>query len=294
MEERLHRVRMVTSANDRFKARWGSHVAWSTFIAVLLHGALFAFWPAWEVEPTLLGSPQQVTYLMQPGWSLPLDAAPGAGDEPGVGILVIAEEDESETGRPSGGGDGEIEAEAVAEMLRNRLLVGGPTFPTVVDLEPAPEESAAEEDETGEDGEPGRTIDSEPVTTDFADLLELSPLDLERLSMVQPEIVLGAFSEWPLVRNPTEVIRFMTGAYESGRVDPTVTGTVSVTVWIDERGSVGYAEIAESSGRPDMDELALTLFNEVVTFRPARRGGIAVPISVTFWVNLPWLRGLLP
>jgi TonB family protein len=62
----------------------------------------------------------------------------------------------------------------------------------------------------------------------------------------------------------------------------------SVAIWIDERGSVEWAEINQSSGRTDLDELALQLFSEVVAFHPARDQGVRVPISAIFWVNFPW------
>ena len=91
-----------------------------------------------------------------------------------------------------------------------------------------------------------------------------------------------------MLQNPTEVEAFMARTYRLGRLDPEVAGRVSVTLWIDRRGSVEWAEITESSGRPDLDELALALFNEVVAFRPARDNGVSVSRSVVFAVNFPW------
>jgi TonB family protein len=51
---------------------------------------------------------------------------------------------------------------------------------------------------------------------------------------------------------------------------------------------VAWAEISKSSGREDLDELALALFNEVADFRPAREEGVSVSRSVTFALNFPW------
>ena len=80
----------------------------------------------------------------------------------------------------------------------------------------------------------------------------------------------------------------MAGSDRRGWVAPEGTGRVGVTLWIDKRGSVEWAESAESSGRPDLDELALAPFNEVVAFRPARDNGVSVSRSVVFSINFPW------
>ena len=102
-----------------------------------------------------------------------------------------------------------------------------------------------------------------------------------QLALLAPEV-------WVLVRNPTEVEAFLRRSYRRGTLDPSATGSVSVTLWIDERGSVEFAEISKSSGRPTLDEFALALFNEVVVFRPAREYGVSVSRSVTFSVDFPW------
>ncbi|HWV56823.1 MAG TPA: energy transducer TonB [Longimicrobiales bacterium] len=284
------------SANDRFKARWNTYVSRATVAAVAIHAALLAFGPSWKVNPLPIGTPADVIYLARAGWNLPSEPDIGAGPLNPVANYVPSENEDVDDGQLAIGavGGGEGDATDVTEMLRQRLL-GGPPLPTVTEPlpEPEPEDALEASMFDGEDGQP-TTIDNEPTTTDFENLLEFSPLDLDRLSALQPEIALGGYSAWPLVRNPSEVMRFMTSTYAQRRVAPGATGTVSVTVWIDEHGSVGWAEISESSGREDMDELALMLFNEIVAFRPAQRGGVNVPISVTFWVSLPWLRGLLP
>jgi len=95
-------------------------------------------------------------------------------------------------------------------------------------------------------------------------------------------------SAWVLIRNQTEVEAFLRRSSLSGRIDPAASGSVSVTLWIDRRGSVEWAEISQSSGRNDLDEFTLALFNEVAAFRAARERGVYVSRSVTFSVNYPW------
>jgi TonB family protein len=63
---------------------------------------------------------------------------------------------------------------------------------------------------------------------------------------------------------------------------------VSVAIWVNAAGNVEWAEIVSSSGRPEWDALALELFDDVVTFRPARLEGIPMPMSAIFTVDFPW------
>jgi TonB family protein len=84
---------------------------------------------------------------------------------------------------------------------------------------------------------------------------------------------------------------YLRRTYREGRLDPTVRGTVSITLWIDQQGAVEWAEVSQSSGRTDLDEVALALFNEVADFRAARDRGQTVSRSVTFStfsLNFPW------
>ena len=111
-------------------------------------------------------------------------------------------------------------------------------------------------------------------------------MDLSRLSGVRPEIVLPGTSAWILIRNPLEVDRFMSGT--TSRRSFGAEGLVDVAVWIDEWGSVEWAQISRSSGLQEMDEIALALFNEVASFRPARDRGVRVSQSVIFSVPFPW------
>ena len=127
------------------------------------------------------------------------------------------------------------------------------------------------------------TVIEDLTTLDEVLLLETSRLDLSRLSAVRPQVVLPGTSAWILIRNPAEVNRFMAGVFDSE-----AEGLVDVAVWIDEWGSVEWAEISKSSGLQEMDEIALALFNEVASFRPARDRGVRVSTSVIFSVPFPW------
>jgi TonB family protein len=92
----------------------------------------------------------------------------------------------------------------------------------------------------------------------------------------------------PMIRNPNVLTRFLRSAYNPIR--PAVEGFVSVAMWIDERGYVGWIQIRDSSGHVELDEIALTAFNEVVTFTPARNEGnpVAVTMVISVPFNAPW------
>jgi TonB family protein len=150
------------------------------------------------------------------------------------------------------------------------------------DEEPAPEGS--EQDSLSVGG-----IDSQDLLAELAygDSLDLA-LDLDRLTEIRPELAVLIPSMWILLRNPTEVEMFLRRSYGRWALDRSQPGSVTVTVWIDTRGSVEWAEVSRSSGRNELDEAALALFNEVVTFRPARHEGVSVSGSATFALLFPW------
>ncbi len=80
----------------------------------------------------------------------------------------------------------------------------------------------------------------------------------------------------------------MRESFTRQELSPGVSGSVSVVLFIDEKGSVEWAEISQSSGISGVDDIFLTLFNEVVAFRPARNQGVLVPRSAIFSVRFPW------
>ena len=133
-----------------------------------------------------------------------------------------------------------------------------------------------------------REIRTDVTTIELADLPASDSLDLGRLTGLRPELAFMTASAWVLIRNQEEVEAFLRRTYREGTLDPAVTGTVSVTLWIDQSGTVEWAEVSQSSGRVDLDEVALALFNEVADFRAARERGSTISRSVTFSLNFPW------
>lgn len=172
--------------------------------------------------------------------------------------------------------------EAFRERLTGRLAPA----PSVVEI--AEEEGPAGEDSS--DADDGRDIGVERslTTADFPELPGSDPLDLDRLSAVRPELVMAVPSAWVLLRNPAEIEQFIMRRYVTGELSRSANGSVSVALWIDESGSVEWAEISESSGHQDIDQVALALFSEVAAFRPARDQGVPTARSVIFSVRFPW------
>lgn len=269
------------SANDRFKAQRGARVGWSMMLAVGAHVALFNLWPTWagpERPDDVVADPSMEWIFLR---QIP-DAAFGAGPAP---VRVAGE------GADSAGSDPDVDAvsgdgrelSALAGALNDRLLRSGGLAPTIARSEPEPpvdEPPVTDRDST--------MIGGDATATEIPEGLGNGRLDLDRLSDLRPELALGSISSWVLIRNPNEVERFMRRASRRPVMRTHGEASVSVTLWIDERGSVEWTEISESSGRPELDELALALFTDVVAFRPARDEGIRVPKSVIFTVNFPW------
>ncbi len=291
-EGRLPQDPQRGNANEAWKAKWGDHLAWSTTVAVVVHAAVIVFWPAWEGEGW--ADPEEDLFgttwisLFAPPTTAPAGGS-GAGTPP---IALIAEPDSlPEMAIELGVVESELALVALAggrEGLRERLAGRGGPFPSIVEREPASAPPSIGDDLTGasaeqEEEEVTVTVIENPAVVDEQILLETSPLDLSRLAGVRPEIVLPGTSAWILIRNPAEVNRFMNGVFSSE-----AEGLVDVAVWIDAWGSVEWAEISRSSGLEEMDEIALALFNEVATFRPARDRGVRVSMSAIFSVPFPW------
>jgi TonB family protein len=266
----------VPSANDRFKARWNRRVAGSTGLGAALHVALFLLAGWTVIRPDLAPSlfPGRGLHLISTEASEPEGAGTPAEPEPlaeaappeGVG-------DEAE---PTGGANaGGAALDARLERLRDRTALA----PRIVEREPVREGLARAE--TGQ-AEADREIGGEARAPDLTILPAADSLQLDRLASLRPEIVVVMPSAWVLLRNPAEIEAYLR------RSDRDAVGSVNVTLWIDQRGSVEWAEISKSSGRRDLDELALAVFNEVAVFRPAREEGVSVSRSVTFALNFPW------
>lgn len=311
------------NANARFKARWNARVAWSMMAAFAAHAALFIFGPSWEAVsfPSTHLSLESGRGFGLPPFADPsslsgvrLAAVSGLG-EPGPsdlqaslqewGVLAdagVVERSDTPRERPAGGADpspsvAEPDPEPDVQAEPQPEAEPKPEVEEEIDPEAEPDpEPEAEAEADREATNPGAVasdgrlpaISVEVSTPDPPSSPELSSLDLDRLAALRPRLALLTPEVWVLVRNPTEVEAFLKRSYRRGTLDPAATGSVSVTLWIDERGSVEFAEISKSSGRLDLDEFALALFNEVVVFRAAREQGISVSRSVTFSVAFPW------
>ena len=282
------------SANARWKNRGPYRTAFSLTVAFALHGAIFLTWRASGVTNPIVDTPMSSVEVVQldrsaqvgertGGTAVPIPAAPvpvpaePEAEEPGEG--------ESDEGLEGTGEDSRLEIAGSSKALFDRLRDRAPR-PTVAESRPErelvnTEESATSDDVTADGTDPStaRALESS---------MNLSAVDLERLSAVRPKVVLTAPSGWVLVRNRSEVRRFVDWAYQRGRVDREARGTVSVALWIDEDGSVDWAEITDSSGSDDLDRVALELFEEVVSFMPARDEGTPVGTSAIFTVVFPW------
>jgi TonB family protein len=290
--ERVSRHGLVrATANDRFKARWTERLAWSTVFAAGVHAAVVAFSPAWVApvipwQPPAPG-PMEVASLLPIESASPFDQALTAAIPVGVDP-ELTEEDPG--GEPSSVGEGPGEADptyALQEGLFGRSL----PLPSVTMPEDEPEpELELEEKDPAPDGEEGdeTVIGGSASAAEILSSLEGDDLDLAFLSSVRPELALMSPSAWLSIRNPVEVENFMKRSYRPGGLDPDIDGVVGVALWIDESGSVEWAEISRSSGRMELDEVALELFNEVVAFRPARERGVSMATSAIFWVAFPW------
>jgi TonB family protein len=219
--------------------------------------------------------------------------AVGAGLEGMATPIARPEEESAEVEASDGGlsgteeggaGDGDETMDLWAATAE-RLGYGGFFRAEVVDM-----------DDPGEDeGEPEgdsidiQALDSADLLADlsYADSLDVE-LDLERLTEIRPELAVMIPSMWILLRNPTEVENYLRRSYGRWSLDRDEPASVTVTVWIDTRGSVEWAEVSRSSGRTNLDEAALELFNDVVTFRPARHEGVSISGSATFALLFPW------
>jgi TonB family protein len=281
----------------------GADSTWSAGIAIGIHAAVLALMPLWRlgvgfeeyVEPLEAGG-GGIVYVMP---VLPEDApeaetggslvsADPLGDEEGTGAVA---------GRMAGGSEGPVVTDqdygSLFDVLGERMRRGRsilPTLavPTVASNEPA-EPAPGDDVETPEPVEMEEPdIETDVTTVELADLPASDSLELGRLTGLRPELALMTASAWVLIRNQEEVEAYLRRTYREGRLDPAVAGTVSVTLWIDQQGTVEWAEVSRSSGRTDLDEFALALFNEVADFRAARDRGQTVSRSVTFSLNFPW------
>ena len=284
------------TANDRFKAQWGDRLAWSIVVAVFVHVAGFAFFPGWRLrdlspEP-MFGARDTEWILLQPPGPMPgleaiaFAAVAGAGEDSASAGEVEAEERDdvnpAELADAAGGGGGG----SFLDRLRGRAAPRPVVVEPELELSDPEAPVAPEGEEAPDDG--ALSIGGSASTASLESLPDPDELDLDRLSVLEPELSLTSLSAWVLVRNPDEVMEFMRrSAAEEGLAEEDFM-TVRVTLWIDRTGSVEWSEIMESSGDRRVDEIALQLVNEVISFRPAREQGVSVARSAVFSIPFPW------
>ena len=284
------------TANDRFKAQWDDRLAWSIVVAVFVHIAGFAFFPGWrlrDLSPEPMFGARGEWILLQPPGSMPgveaiaFAVLSGAGGDSASAVEIEREEVEAasgpaELGDAAGGGRGG----GLLDRLRGRAA----PRPVVVEPELSVSEAeahvASEVEEAPGDG--ALAIGGSASTASLESLPDPDELDLDRLSVLEPELSLTSLSAWVLVRNPDEVMEFMRRSAAREGLTEEDFMTVRVTLWIDRTGSVEWSEIMESSGDLRVDEIALELVNEVISFRPAREQGVAVARSAVFSIPFPW------
>ena len=279
------------SAGERFRARWQTYVRRATVIAVGAHVAALVLSPSWSAFTPLIQPLEPGTgglFLLAPFAELPAEPSGGPpaavsifGDVDGTGAVAGPMEGPVETGGDPG---------ALWDAVGDRLRRGRPMLPTITvpTTVREPEAPGLEEDEPEPVEDDVREIKTDVTTIELADLPASDSLDLGRLTGLRPELAFMTASAWVLIRNQEEVEAFLRRTYREGRLDRAVAGTVSVTLWIDQTGTVEWAEVSQSSGRVDLDEVALALFNEVADFRAARERGSSISRSVTFSLNFPW------
>lgn len=287
--EEQPRDRRTSNADDLAREQWTNRMAWSMMAAVAGHATVFALWPTTERYAYLTDPSGE---LPRPEWISLFDApaaSRGADQEGGTSSVGRGTGTIALRGRPEempGEGNEPIpvskdEGPSVSEDLRARLRAEASHAPTLADLR-------FEGTTDGLRGLPGGASRSDDSGGgDLPVLRGLSALDLERLSAIRPEVALEATTDWLLPLNPSALAGFMRTRLISGALDQ-AQGSVSVALWVSATGSVDWAEIVESSGRPELDEIALALFKEVIVFRPARLRGTPLPIAVIFTVNFPW------
>jgi TonB family protein len=275
--------RHLASAEERFRAEARSRLTWSTLAAVAVHAAVFFGTPTW-ISP--------LTDFVAKPWDGAVDwvvvrfapaAAADVGPDPGAEGANAPVDIQAEPAEEAAGQAAVGEIAGLSDALFEILLTPA-LMPTLV------QPKAADQGLSDQGGGSGSVqVEGGGASTVMLEGLDAADsLALELLSSLRPELVVLNPSTWILIRNPSVVENFMrTRASHLPDLDGSRRST-SVALWIDETGSVEWAEISQSSGRTDLDELALELFSEVATFRPARDRGVRVPTTAIFTIHFPW------
>ena len=275
--------RPATQSRDLAREQWNTRMGWSMMAATAAHASMFAFWPTGAGPAPM---PDLAMDLEPPTYVSFYDLPVGPDLTPGTMPVPLREGSAPLTPEaPEQPGMTREDLLDLEEDLRNRLVSGARYIPTIETLGFERVGEAPASDSTTIGGDMGA---GEDYPDEYSPLRGLSALDLERLSALRPNVTLEASSSWLLVRNPLAVGTYMRRTSPREDVDNQATGSVSVALWVSASGSVEWAEIVGSSGRSDLDDIALNLFSEVVSFRPARLEGRPMPMSAIFTINFPW------
>jgi len=242
------------NAVSRRDTRWNRAIGVSMAAAAFVHASLFLLWPSWQ-PVSLRSEPRQEMIQIHP-----ISSYGAFSDE----------------------GDSRMPAAPSPEPVELALDLG---------------DDAGEAEETGDWAEafnfPEPSLsETETIVPRATELIRdraIPALILEQMADTRPEVVMNSNVSWPVIRNPTVLTRYLRTRYNP-HFQGGSAGYVSVMMWIDERGSVDYAQVSESSGISVLDEIALDAFSEIVAFAPARERGAPVPIAVIISVpfNTPW------
>ena len=283
----------VPTANDRFKTQWDNRLAWSIVAAVFAHMAGFVFFPGWMLRDL---TPEPAFGAQVTEWILLQSPGPIPGVEAIAVVAVAGAGQDSLSGEPEEkayAGPAELAdsgRDGLAASLLDRLRGRSSPRPVLAEPELLVAEPESTVDSEGEESRPddALSIEGSASTASMESLPDPDALDLDRLSALEPELSLTALSAWVLVRNPEEVMEFMRRSAARAGLAEEDFMTVRITLWIDRTGSVEWSELMESSGVRRVDEIALELVNEVISFRPAREQGVAVARSAVFSIPFPW------
>lgn len=243
------------SINDQWKSRWSAWLLRSTAVAAAVHAVVLILWPVWEIARPDRGEPLIEMVQLSPV------AAYGGITDPGDGVVAaLPTEEEIELAQEDAGQEQESDDDATTQGVQL------PAAAYALQLEIVP-----------------NAMDPAASRTDRM-ILDYLSAATPQLASATPDV------GWPQIRNPTVITRFLSGEFNELHQMFGVNGHVSVAMWIDERGSVEWARVSQSSGDLRLDDIALALFEDVVAFAPARSRGRGVPVQVTISVpfTLPW------
>jgi TonB family protein len=278
--------RLQVRTRDLASERWGQRMSVSMIAATAVHAAVFALWPMGVgPRPNLFmaeAPPEQGPPTFINIEDLPTGTDLASGTLPIPAREGPAPVDPDASGERPGITEQELED---LKDLRSRLVQGASYVPTISDSQQYEGLNGGPTDNSKGIGGARGVAAGTTGTQEFEALKGLSAIDLERLNALRPDVALEAASNWVLVRNPSEVWDYMRRHSDPRDSDP---GTVQVALWVNPTGAVEWAEVVGSSGRQDLDGIALELFRKVVTFRPARLEGVPMPMSAVFTVSFPW------